>query len=122
MFEVTLSYFWIINLIGIFIWIYLLSQLIFSIICLIQSDHLKTFDDYRKIIKNKWVILFVIYNIFLVINPIKINGTNSNKAIQLQNFNIENTKELPKKKEDKTFENFDVLNSNNIGIHEEDLK
>jgi len=103
--EVTFAWFWAINLSLIIAIVYSLFKLIKSII---NEKNIK-----------RWFIINAILIILQVINPIKINGTNSNVINNSTNYNIKQSKVLPPVKVDNSFK--EEVNSVH-GISKKDLK
>jgi hypothetical protein len=86
--EIVIAYFWVINLIAgiIGLWFMYKAAIIY------------------KFKSKKWNILALILLILGLVNPIKINGTNSNEVLKQQNYSVEHGKVLPPKVIDNSFE------------------
>jgi len=87
--EIVIAYFWIVNLIAglLGIWFFYKAAVKY------------------KFKSKKWNILSIIFLVLGLINPVKINGTNSKQMLKQQSYSIESTKVLPKKVQDNSFEN-----------------
>ncbi len=103
--ETTIAWFWIIGIIKIIVFVGV------SYAAVMHNIELKKNGaSLKEQFLNFRVILLYVVTILLLINPIKINGTNSVKNVQHMNTNIELNKVLPEKKSDNSFE----IKANNI--------
>ena len=98
--EVTFAWFWAVQLIA--------FMSLFAIIYVAFKKEFKSFT---------WNIMGIAAAIIMIINPIKINGTNSTQYTSQQSSNIANTKQLPPKT---MADNWKKINVE--GITKEDLK
>jgi len=89
--EFMVGYWWLVNLVVFGVNFYFLYR---------------AFKSFKKTGKklNGWMIAFLVGATLYIIMPLKINGTNSNEVLRAQSYSIENSKVLPKKVEDNSFE------------------
>ena len=88
--ETTIAYWWIVKLVILALSIYLLSKA--------YKESTKT-----KVFFNKWMRASMVIFTISLINPIKVDGTNSVHTVQHVNSAIELSKELPEKVVDDSF-------------------
>ena len=86
--EITFAWFWVIKSILTIVTLYVIYRAM--VVHKLQSKF--------------WDILAILLVVLSFINPIKINGTNSNTVLRQQNYSVAENKILPEKVRDTTFE------------------